>query len=532
MMDAARTSNGDLSMLRLLLQHSANPDLQSDEHGRTALMISSTLGQEAHVRALLKAGANTALLDTRGYTALQYAEAKGHTAIAELIRQHAPPPCAQPAAPSDASEPTRRSLASLPEEILASAGRGELQKVVRWLRKGGQVDALGTIPTILKGNGRTTGGLHASLLYVAAANGHLEIVRELLKRGANVDLQRSVHGASALMGAAGNGHLSIVGVLLQHSANPGLQNSHGFTALQFAEDKGHTATAELIRQRAAPRRPQPTAQPDAGEATLSSVASLPEEALASAATDGAGRARLASMVRPRWVVLSLVLGAIASVAFRLNLTAVSGQHRAAQQKRPRRPARYAEANGRKPTTRPVRQHTASPQPAATAAPHTIQAEQAARAGRAKQPPALEVAIASAPREVQEGGEGAEARAQCERLLATQRESERKAKQESAAEAARLAAAEQAREVAALVAARAEEAWVAAREAVQEAAQEAQRGLAAARVAAASKAREVAVTAAAVAAAAEVEADTLERAATDGGEGGSSGTASLSEASKP
>jgi len=528
MMDAARTSNGDLSMLRLLLQHSANPDLQSDEHGRTALMISSTLGQEAHVRALLKAGANTALLDTRGYTALQYAEAKGHTAIAELIRQHAPPPCAQPAGPSDASEPTRRSLASLPEEILASAGRGELQKVVRWLRKGGQVDALGTIPTVLKGNGRTTGGLHASLLYVAAANGHLEIVRELLKRGANVDLQRSVHGASALMGAAGNGHLSIVGVLLQHSANPGLQNSHGFTALQFAEDRGHTATAELIRQRAAPR-PQPTAQPDAGEATRSSVASLPEEALASAATDGAGRARLAW---PWVLVLSLVLGAIASVAFRLNLTAVPGQHRAAQQKRPRRPARYAEANGRKPTTRPVRQHTASPQPAATAAPHTIQAEQAARAGRAKEPPALEVAIASAPREVQEGGEGAEARAQCERLLATQRESERKAKQESAAEAARLAAAEQAREVAALVAARAEEAWVAAREAVQEAAQEAQRGLAAARVAAASKAREVAVTAAAVAAAAEVEADTLERAATDGGEGGSSGTASLSEASKP
>ena len=35
------------------------------------------------------------------------------------------------------------SPASLPEEILHSAVRGELQKVVKWLRKGGAVNALG-----------------------------------------------------------------------------------------------------------------------------------------------------------------------------------------------------------------------------------------------------------------------------------------------------------------------------------------------------------------------------------------------------
>jgi ankyrin repeat protein len=493
MMHAAHTSNSNLSMLRLLLQHSANPDLQSYEHGRTALMIASTQGQEAHVKALLQeAGANSALLDTSGFTALQHAEAKGHTAIAELIRQHAARPCAQHVASPDASEATRSSLTSLPEEILASAMRGELQKVAKWLRKGGAVDALGSVPTVPNGNGRTTSSL-TSLLHAAATNGRLEMVRELLKRGASVDLPTSL-GNTALMGAAYHGHLSILLVLLQHSANPDLQanngqtalmmaarqghgacvqallrakagtellHMNGFTALKFAKAEGHAPIAELIRQHAVPT--QPAAPPKASEATWSSVAPLPEETLASAAADSAGWVRRAAGAveddatpgGPRaegavplawpWVILSLVLGAIASVAFSLNL-----------------------------------------------------------------------------------------------LQEAQQEAERKAKQESAAEAVRLAAADQAREVVALVAARevaalvvaraAQEAsWMAAQLPAQEAAQ---RGLAAARVAAASKAREVAVTAAAVlAAAAEAEANTLERAATDGGEGGSSGTASASEVSE-
>ena len=493
MMHAAHTSNSNLSMLRLLLQHSANPDLQSYEHGRTALMIASTQGQEAHVKALLQeAGANSALLDTSGFTALQHAEAKGHTAIAELIRQHAAPPCAQHVASPDASEATRSSLTSLPEEILASAMRGELQKVVKWLRKGGAVDALGSVPTVPNGNGRTTSSL-TSLLHAAATNGRLEMVRELLKRGASVDLSTSL-GNTALTGAAYHGHLSILLVLLQHSANPDLQanngqtalmmaarqghgacvqallrakagtellHMNGFTALEFAKAEGHAPIAELFRQHAVPT--QPAAPPKASEATWSSVAPLPEEILATAAADSAGWVRRAAGAveddatpgGPRaegavplawpWVILSLVLGAIASVAFSLNL-----------------------------------------------------------------------------------------------LQEAQQEAERKAKQESAAEAVRLAAADQAREVVALVTARevaalvvaraAQEAsWMAAQLPAQEAAQ---RGLAAARVAAASKAREVAVTAAAVlAAAAEAEANTLERAATDGGEGGSSGTASASEVSE-
>ena len=96
------------------------------------------------MKALLRAKANTELLDIAGCTALRRAEIKGQTIIVALLRQHAAPqqPAATaPAAPPDAGEPAVSAPASLPLEIFQSAERGELQKVVKWLRKGKLVDA-------------------------------------------------------------------------------------------------------------------------------------------------------------------------------------------------------------------------------------------------------------------------------------------------------------------------------------------------------------------------------------------------------
>ena len=142
---------GHLSIVRILLQNMANPNLQSNVDGGTALMAAAHQGHEACVKALLRAKANTELLDEGGCTALQRAELKGHTAIAALLRQHAAPPqpaAAAPAAPPDADdEPAEGAPASLPLEIYASAERCELLKVVKWLRKG---EALSTRSALLQ----------------------------------------------------------------------------------------------------------------------------------------------------------------------------------------------------------------------------------------------------------------------------------------------------------------------------------------------------------------------------------------------
>ena len=132
----------------------------------------------------------------------------------------------------------------LPFEIYRSAQRGELQRVVKWLRKT-WVDAVCSTPSE---GGRPVAGV--ALLHAAAANGHLEMVRVLLKEGANVDLQTSL-GNTALMHAAGHGHLSILLVLLQHSANPDLRSIQGYTALMMAACKGQEACVEsLLRAKA------------------------------------------------------------------------------------------------------------------------------------------------------------------------------------------------------------------------------------------------------------------------------------------
>jgi len=65
------------------------------------------------------------------------------------------------------------SPVSLPIEIYRSAERGELQKVVKWVRKGGLVDAL---CSDIAADGRLT---TAALLHAASGEGQLEMVREL-----------------------------------------------------------------------------------------------------------------------------------------------------------------------------------------------------------------------------------------------------------------------------------------------------------------------------------------------------------------
>ena len=127
----------------------------------------------------------------------------------------------------------------LPKEIHRSAQRGELQKVVKWLRKGGSVDAF---DSALTADGRPSA---YALLHAAAAFGQLEMVRELLKRGVNVDLQGS-RGLTALSSAARNGHLSILLLLVQHSADPDLQDVDGHTALMHAADLGHEACVQAL----------------------------------------------------------------------------------------------------------------------------------------------------------------------------------------------------------------------------------------------------------------------------------------------
>ena len=74
------------------------------------------------------------------------------------------------------------------------------------------------------------------------------MVRMLLQRGASVNLQASNGVSTALMSAAVHGRTTIVQALLDAKADASLQTTNGGTALMYAEDQKHTATAQLLRQ--------------------------------------------------------------------------------------------------------------------------------------------------------------------------------------------------------------------------------------------------------------------------------------------
>ena len=193
------------------------------------------------MHALLLATASTHLLDVNGRNALQWAGGKGQPNTAEHTKQQAAPPLlASVAAPPDAGKAVSSPPASLPLEIYQSAQMGELQTVAKWLGKEGhQIDALCSAPNIHGGTGTGT------LLHAAATEGQLEMARELLKRGASVDLQSSL-GDTALQYAALHGHLSTLLLLLQHSANPDLPNIQGHTALILAAGTGQEACVQAL----------------------------------------------------------------------------------------------------------------------------------------------------------------------------------------------------------------------------------------------------------------------------------------------
>ena len=173
------------------------------------------------------------------------------------------------------------------------------------------------------------------LMEAASYYGSLSILLVLLQHSADPDLQNS-HGFNALMMAAEAGHEACVQALLHAKANTellahegGVQNFGGLSALHWAEMKGHTAIAKLLQRHA-------------------SCLSL-----------GLGPALCAALPPTwSWVALTVVLGAIGTVAIRRALTARPGQHRAARQRRPRRTARHA-ASPKAPTA-------ASPAPGAPA----------------------------------------------------------------------------------------------------------------------------------------------------------------------
>jgi len=123
----------------------------------------------------------------------------------------------------------------LPTHVAAAAQKGELSKVIKWLRKGGDVDAEAVFEH----------GSSLSLLSAAASSGQLAVVKEIVRRGADVN-QPSSLGTTALTRASAHGHLAVVQHLLEHKAHVNLQDGEGMTTLMWTVQRGYEACARAL----------------------------------------------------------------------------------------------------------------------------------------------------------------------------------------------------------------------------------------------------------------------------------------------
>jgi ankyrin repeat protein len=94
--------------------------------------------------------------------------------------------------------------------------------------------------------------LHSAAAVQDAANA-AELARLLLAAGADPNAQQS-GGYRPLDEAALNGKLALVELLLAAGADPSLTNDKGETAVQLARSKGHTAVVERLEKAEASRR--------------------------------------------------------------------------------------------------------------------------------------------------------------------------------------------------------------------------------------------------------------------------------------
>ncbi|MHC4118962.1 MAG: ankyrin repeat domain-containing protein [Planctomycetota bacterium] len=217
----AASQRGDLSQVKLLLEHGADVDAV-DKDGKTALMYASESGSDI-VTYLLKHGADVDAADKDGKTALMYASVSGcdWDIVAYLLTHGA-----------DVDTVDKNG-----KTALMYASQVEYFDAVWPLEEAEAVERIGE-------SGYRESN-HSKILIYVATRGRLDLVKECVKKGADVNFSEKGE-FTGLRLAASRGYLDVVKYLVENAANVEVSTNSGFTALMHASLRGHLDVVKYL----------------------------------------------------------------------------------------------------------------------------------------------------------------------------------------------------------------------------------------------------------------------------------------------